>query len=667
MKEINIPIKTTADTAGVEKLKKSLDKLTNTEIVGGKNDLKKLIKSTEGIIALEKQFGLEVDGTAKKIVAQNEAIKNTSGVNAATQSVNALTEGTGNLVVKSGHAQKGMKNMGAGALQAAYFFDDLQYGMKGIMNNIPGLVMGLGGGMGLAGALSVALLAGVKLYDWMADTKAEEAKAKKMKEVSEAAREMATNVQNAANEMYSDDALSRFSRMDAEVEKGYKKWEESLARQVDLLKEKQRIESGVWSAQDEAAKDRLKISLLNKSITESEYDAGILQIEESAQMRSINQQREMDLKTEETAKDNSLSAEGRANGARDRYTQEWGEQEEIDPKAVADAFVDLRGSKQQMQIIKDGIKLAEKENREAFDLERDFMTGYLSDEGEARARAKIAKNNKYIEEQRKLSWEVGADILELQTYLDDTKTSMREKGVLTPQDEKDDAKVVGKAKEYNASMQEAKEKVAQAEEGERKAKEALADAISKFDGNEQIRKEQEEALKTKKELGQLESDKREKERKDTVNKKALDKQVAALQSRIKELEEKQKKDKEDVNKNDEQEKWKGQDAMESLMRNPQYNRELKKDNGIAANLIKMAQRAVRDEKVDEQEKKGLLEGVAKLEQAFGSKENSKLTSGVLEVVKSILGVASEDNQRLKAQNKEIEGLKKQVAAINKRR
>ena len=36
------------------------------------------------------------------------------------------------------------------ALQAAYFFDDLQYGIRGIMNNIPGLVMGFGGGAGLA-------------------------------------------------------------------------------------------------------------------------------------------------------------------------------------------------------------------------------------------------------------------------------------------------------------------------------------------------------------------------------------------------------------------------------------------------------------------------------------------------------------------------------------
>ena len=35
--------------------------------------------------------------------------------------------------------------------------DDVQYGIKGILNNIPGLVMGFGGGAGLAGAVSIAV------------------------------------------------------------------------------------------------------------------------------------------------------------------------------------------------------------------------------------------------------------------------------------------------------------------------------------------------------------------------------------------------------------------------------------------------------------------------------------------------------------------------------
>lgn len=52
---------------------------------------------------------------------------------------------------------------GNGMMQLAYFADDAQYGLRGIMNNIPGLVMSLGAGAGLAGAASLAVLAFAKL------------------------------------------------------------------------------------------------------------------------------------------------------------------------------------------------------------------------------------------------------------------------------------------------------------------------------------------------------------------------------------------------------------------------------------------------------------------------------------------------------------------------
>jgi len=55
-------------------------------------------------------------------------------------------------------AGKGGVN-GQGVLQLAYFIDDLQYGMRGIMNNIPGLIQQLGLGAGLAGVAGIAAVA----------------------------------------------------------------------------------------------------------------------------------------------------------------------------------------------------------------------------------------------------------------------------------------------------------------------------------------------------------------------------------------------------------------------------------------------------------------------------------------------------------------------------
>lgn len=108
--------------------------------------------------------------TKKEIEIKLKSTLDGKGVEEAKQQIDALNKSTEQLDKDSKQATRSVKNMGQGALQAAYFFDDLQYGIRGIMNNIPGLVMGFGGGAGLAGAMSLAVLAGAKLYDWMKKT-----------------------------------------------------------------------------------------------------------------------------------------------------------------------------------------------------------------------------------------------------------------------------------------------------------------------------------------------------------------------------------------------------------------------------------------------------------------------------------------------------------------
>lgn len=50
-------------------------------------------------------------------------------------------------------------------LLASQGIEDAQYGIRGVLNNIPGLVMALGGGAGLAGALSIAAVAATTLWE----------------------------------------------------------------------------------------------------------------------------------------------------------------------------------------------------------------------------------------------------------------------------------------------------------------------------------------------------------------------------------------------------------------------------------------------------------------------------------------------------------------------
>lgn len=59
-------------------------------------------------------------------------------------------------------AQEQAKGFNRSILQAAYALDDLQYGFRAIVNNIPQLAMGLGG-PGVAGALGIAAVAASQL------------------------------------------------------------------------------------------------------------------------------------------------------------------------------------------------------------------------------------------------------------------------------------------------------------------------------------------------------------------------------------------------------------------------------------------------------------------------------------------------------------------------
>lgn len=128
--------------------------------------------------------------TKKEIEIKLKSTLDGKGVEEAKQKIDSLNKSTEQLGKGSQNATKSIKNMGQGMLQVAYFMDDVQYGIKGILNNIPGLVIGFGGGAGLAGAMSLAVLAGAKLYEWMGNT---EAKSKELAKAIEEEREAFKN------------------------------------------------------------------------------------------------------------------------------------------------------------------------------------------------------------------------------------------------------------------------------------------------------------------------------------------------------------------------------------------------------------------------------------------------------------------------------------------
>lgn len=84
-----------------------------------------------------------------------------------TRFVDAGTAATrGGSAVGAGGRQmaNGMNSAGMATLEASRAFEDMQYGFAGVLNNIPGLVQGLGMTAGVAGAASVLAVVAWKLY-----------------------------------------------------------------------------------------------------------------------------------------------------------------------------------------------------------------------------------------------------------------------------------------------------------------------------------------------------------------------------------------------------------------------------------------------------------------------------------------------------------------------
>ena len=70
-----------------------------------------------------------------------------------------ITADTQPFIKSMKQVQDEAQHAGRGILQLGYAIDDLQYGFRGIANNIPQIALGLGAGAGVAGAAAIAATA----------------------------------------------------------------------------------------------------------------------------------------------------------------------------------------------------------------------------------------------------------------------------------------------------------------------------------------------------------------------------------------------------------------------------------------------------------------------------------------------------------------------------
>lgn len=99
-------------------------------------------------------------------------------------------------------------NAGMAVLEFSRAFEDAQYGMRGVLNNIPGLVAQLGGTAGLAGAISIAAVLGTQLWERMGSgaEKAED-KVEKFKDILDSLNDTLRGVSEFNFELNTRDAM----------------------------------------------------------------------------------------------------------------------------------------------------------------------------------------------------------------------------------------------------------------------------------------------------------------------------------------------------------------------------------------------------------------------------------------------------------------------------
>lgn len=178
-KNVRIRFDTDADTSGAVAAENALERVTQ-EGASTETQVQELERAVELLNAeLRENKGLSDSQAASLRKLRDGA----SGV--ATASRAAAKE------TKAG--AKGTRNLGLAALEGSRAFEDMQHGLQGALNNIPSLILMLGGSAGLTAAISVAAVAGSILWGKLTSQseEAEDAAAGYVDRIEEARKIMA--------------------------------------------------------------------------------------------------------------------------------------------------------------------------------------------------------------------------------------------------------------------------------------------------------------------------------------------------------------------------------------------------------------------------------------------------------------------------------------------
>jgi hypothetical protein len=225
--------------------------------------------------------------------------------------------------------QRSTRNMGAAVLSLSQGIEDAQYGIRGVLNNIPSLVMQLGGTMGLAGVVSMAAVSfsvlGPKLAGLFAGGEVKDG-AEEATEALEKLREKAAEV---AGEKSAAALQEWLDALDDE-EQSYRDQNAEIERQIELIRARRDAQLGVDTARRDA------------EIASIQADP---KKDEATKIREVAAVREADEKARAKAKIDDLAALKNIAAIQAKNKAETAQRQKADADGTAQRLADLEAEK----------------------------------------------------------------------------------------------------------------------------------------------------------------------------------------------------------------------------------------------------------------------------------------------------------------------------------
>ena len=250
-KNVDINFRTRADTKGARQAEKGIKEVERTAI-----DTDRALDNVEDSAADLRRELDKIDGLDPKI---------RTDVDKLAGSLEKTAVSGRQMATAQGKNAKSTKNAGLAALEFSRAVEDAQYGVRGILNNIPQLVQFMGGGAGLAGAISLAAVGLTQLVEAMSRSGKE---IENLNAIVEAARDQI----NEFYEIAAKDGTSAMRAQIAAVVDSLDHQSAALARNTSFIQKKRQAELELAKITQDLKLQEIQRQELTKEISPQEAD-----------------------------------------------------------------------------------------------------------------------------------------------------------------------------------------------------------------------------------------------------------------------------------------------------------------------------------------------------------------------------------------------------------